>query len=391
MSSTPHAHSTPFSPSTKSRLTLLDAVKVAAMIMMMQGHTIDALVRPDEMNLTEFPGLIWQHLRGFTAPIFLSVSGMLFALTMQRSPSGRMRMQQAWLRIRWALVLMATAYVLVFPASNIFHLSFVSPAGWTLFFQANILQLNALALILTTCIALVTTSEKSFRVVCYSISAILVFATPFVNAVDWFNMLPEGVAAFLSYRHGSYFPIAPFASYMMFGAALGTSLRSVPRDIHHDYLRDTAWKIGATMLLVGVVLYLVDPLFSWMPQLDVLQSMPSTVFLREGVVLVLISFIALAQNTIRRFRRPLELFGKQSLVIYLIHLVILFGTPWYSSFGRIFFKQLSLGAGIMLSVMVVSSTLLVVWFENELSHRFRRTHRILQGLVLAYVLFGLLF
>ena len=73
-----------------SRLFALDLARLMAMLMMMQGHTLDALVNPQLMDLGTFPWNIWQFMRGLTAPIFLIVSGTVHVFAMKRDEQGAM-------------------------------------------------------------------------------------------------------------------------------------------------------------------------------------------------------------------------------------------------------------------------------------------------------------
>ncbi len=362
------------------------------MIMMMQGHTLDAVVVPSAMDLYHSPWVIWFHLRGFTAPVFLSVSGMLFALTLKRSSGGVIRAEQAWKRIRWAAILGLIGYLFAMPASNIFHLQYVDRAGWQSFFQLNILQHNALSLTLLTLVAALCRSDKTFGILSFGLSAVFCFASPWLNGVPWFSLVPEFIGSMLSYAHGSYFPLFPFSSYMFFGAGVGSLLRSVPRERQSEALISLSRSLGAVLALCGAVLYFVDPLLSWMPKQDILRSMPSTVFLRESVVLLSIVALSRASEFLSRHRRLIELFGKQSLVIYVVHLIILFGTTWFSSFGRMYFKSLPLSAGLMLAPVVVISTLFVVYADDRLRHHYgnlrRLIHYCLTFLLIYFLLFG---
>lgn len=359
------------------------------MIMMMQGHTLDALVSSASLDVTTFPWIIWHHMRGFTAPIFLTVSGMLFALTLKRSEDGAVQKLVAWKRIRWALILAVVGYLLVFPANSIRHLPFVHEEGWRMFFQVNILHLNAVSLILITLLALATRSDRSLGKIMLSGAVVITLVTPFVNSVDWFALLPEGMAAYLSYAHGSIFPIFPFGAYMMFGAAAGVMLKTQAKEYRSEYLKRHAWKIGAVSLALGAGLAALLPLLSFVPQLDFLQSSPACVFLREGVVLVFISLVAVVYSILRRWEEYLALFGKQSLAIYVVHLILLFGTPWFPSIGRMYFKELSLMSGSLWAVAIVSGTLFLIYTENYLRHNAKpiaKAARFSMAAILAYAL-----
>jgi hypothetical protein len=49
--------------------------------------------------------------------------------------------------------------------------------------------------------------------------------------------------------------------------------------------------------------------------------------------------------------------------VYVLHLLLLFGTPWFDSIGRTHFKMLSLGEGLLAAAAIVVATLgsILVW------------------------------
>ncbi|MBM4151193.1 MAG: DUF1624 domain-containing protein, partial [Ignavibacteria bacterium] len=126
-------------PNKKHRLFALDLARLMAMLMMMQGHTIDALVQPQLMHLDEFPWNVWQFMRGLTAPIFLIVSGTVHVFAMKRNELGAMSEETRKRRMNWAWIILLCGYMLVFPANRLIDLPFVQPDALAMFFQVNIL------------------------------------------------------------------------------------------------------------------------------------------------------------------------------------------------------------------------------------------------------------
>jgi uncharacterized membrane protein len=380
------------SPSSSSRLTALDAVKVFAMIMMMQGHTLDSLARTDQLDINVFPWIIWFHVRGATAPIFLTVSGILFALTMRRSPSGAMDTAQAHQRVRWGGILMLIGYLLVFPASNVLDLPDVRTEGWRLFFQANILQLNAVALSMVTAVALATKTVRGRKLAFFGIAAAILACTPFVNHLSWFSIVPEFLGAFLSYEHGSYFPIFPYAAYMFFGAGIGTLLKEYPKHEHLPALRSIALKTASALALAGLLMLFAEPgMFSFYNELNILQSFPAVVLLREAGVMFLVALFCGVRISNGRTRELIELWGKQSLTIYVIHLLLLFGPPWIQSIGHWYPKALSLALSALIAVVVVTGTLGIVVAIDRLQKNYPLVYARIRTallLVLTYAVLG---
>jgi uncharacterized membrane protein len=154
------------SPNTKkgNRLFALDLARLMAMLMMMQGHTIDALVEPQLMNLNEYPWNIWQFMRGLTAPIFLIVSGTVHVFAMKRNERGSMSEETRKRRMNWAWIILLCGYMLVFPANRLIDLPFVQEDAWALFFQVNILQLTACTLMAIVWLSTHTYSVKALGI-----------------------------------------------------------------------------------------------------------------------------------------------------------------------------------------------------------------------------------
>ncbi len=65
-----------------SRLVAVDIVRVFAMVLMVQGHTLDVLLTP-AYQFTPWYNY-WLFCRGFTAPVFMTLSGFGFALASLR-------------------------------------------------------------------------------------------------------------------------------------------------------------------------------------------------------------------------------------------------------------------------------------------------------------------
>ncbi|MBL7997913.1 MAG: hypothetical protein JNL32_04665, partial [Candidatus Kapabacteria bacterium] len=223
----------------------------------------------------------------------------------------------------------------------------------------------------------------------FATGVVISFLTPFVNSVPWFYIVPEFVGTFLSYQHGSIFPIFPYASYMFIGAAAGVALSRVPKEDRFGYIRRMSWRIALLSGAAGGVLALVIPMLGFVPDLDFLQSSPACVWLRVGAVSAFIYCVSLAYPLMRRFENLLALFGKQSLVVYVVHLIILFGTPWFPSIGRFYVKNASLEFGLLAAVVVVGGTLLIVYAEDLLARnagRILRYARLSLAAMLAYAL-----
>ncbi|MEN3027531.1 MAG: heparan-alpha-glucosaminide N-acetyltransferase domain-containing protein, partial [Chlorobiota bacterium] len=180
------------------RLVALDAVRFVAMLLMIQGHTLDALVAPTELDVTKFPWSVWNFLRGLTAPVFLLASGIVHVFATKRDPRGQLPRQLVWRRIRWALTLLGVGYLMMLPAQRLWHLNCVPAEQWTAFFRVHILQLLGVTLLAVLALFLFTRTHRQLALAGGIVGLLIVLAAPAAAWVDWYRVLPEPLAAYMS-------------------------------------------------------------------------------------------------------------------------------------------------------------------------------------------------
>ncbi|MDY0082460.1 MAG: heparan-alpha-glucosaminide N-acetyltransferase domain-containing protein, partial [Ignavibacteriaceae bacterium] len=62
----------------KHRIIFIDLIRALAVIQMVQGHTIDALLAPEYRSLDYPVYYLWNFMRGITAPVFMFSAGTVF-------------------------------------------------------------------------------------------------------------------------------------------------------------------------------------------------------------------------------------------------------------------------------------------------------------------------
>lgn len=345
-----------------TRLYALDLARFIAMILMMQGHILDALVSPAAIDVGTFPWNIWHMIRGVTAPVFLMVSGVVHVFANKRDSSGYIRSEIVARRIRWALTLIGIGYLMVFPANRIWDLPYVTQASWQIALAVNILQLTGATILLF--VAVMSSSRNvasmGFRALVTALAILAVtpiMHSPYVNA----TVFPAWLLPYMNSSTGSLFPFFPFASYLFFGVAVGAYLHAVPADGRTAQLQKYGWRVGGIIAALALLAHLI----AWkmgvpFSELEHASSIP-LVLRRVGFVLMIFSVCAWALNRTWRFRSWFSLFSAKSLYIYVIHLVILFGTPWFDGLGRTHFRQYGLVEGLLLMVAIMGSTLFITW------------------------------
>lgn len=347
------------------RLYALDAARFVAMLLMVQGHTLDALVLPTELDITRFPWSAWHFLRGLTAPIFLLLSGIVHVFATKRAAHGRIPSALLWRRIRWALTLIGIGYLMMFPAQRIWHLRHVPAEQWSAFFQVHILQLIGVTLLLVLLLFLLTRTERQLGIAGACVAAAIIAVAPFAAGVDWYSLLPEPIAAYLSSARGSFFPVVPFSAYLFLGLPIGVWLKGLsPRQ------RERALQVWLPLIGLGVI-SLAPLLEFWCrglvpAQANPYHANPGLILLRSGMALLFIGAMAWVYRWTKAWGHFYALLGRYALFIFVGHLVALYGTPWFHSIARLYPKALSLEQGIAATVAIIALCLLGVFAAEHI-------------------------
>lgn len=326
------------------------------MVMMIQGHVLDSLVLPSEMDFGEFPWNFWNFCRRFTAPVFLMVSGMANVFANKRDDNGRLLDSVFRKRVKMGLILMGIGYFLRFPADKIYSLPFIEAQYWTDFFTVNILQLIGISIIFLALLYKATRDDKSVQRYSLAIALLITVASPFVHSVDWFEYLPEVFASYLSFKTGSYFPLFPYSAFLFYGVFFGTILKKIKPEKRNSFILKYSTITGAVLAAAIYPLYLY--LGEALRQAGINpKANPALIFEQVAFVLIGLSFIALLFLGMKNLSKYYILFGKSALFVYVVHLLLLFGTSVFPSAARFYYKSLPLETGLIYAVAIELLTL----------------------------------
>jgi uncharacterized membrane protein len=374
--------------SPRPRILVLDIIRLAAILLMIQGHTLDALVHPAHLDPGTFIGNAWTQLRGLTAPLFLLVSGAASALGIRPDDQGRVARDLIWRRVRAALMVMGIGYLLVFPAARIADLPFLPPDTWRGFLQVNILRANGAALLVLTALLAGARTVRRYAGWSVALGLLVLLATPAAAGLDWFAWLPEGVAAYLSFQHGSTFPLFPFAGYMFLGAGLGGVLREAPPGLEERSFRRACLGAAAAALAFGLAASHLK--VGLPPSREVAQAGYSYIFLRLGSALLLFGLLSWAVAWRPRSAAALAPLGRVSLPAYVGHLLLLYGPPWTGGLADLWHRTLTLGQGALCILLVGGLTYAGILAWQWVRREQPRFGRLLQTAVLLLVLWELM-
>jgi surface polysaccharide O-acyltransferase-like enzyme len=326
------------------RVVFVDLARVVAILLMVQGHTLDALLAPEYRTSAAFHA--WSFGRGLTSCLFFFLAGFAFALATY-THSGERRASAAGLRrFRRVTLFLLIGYALHSPMASLGDITNVTAEKWTAFVAVDALQCLAVTLTVLQVFALRARSSRQFLLLSLLAAIAIVTATPAVARADWNAVLPLSLAAYLTADTGSLFPVFPWVAYSLVGAAMGAAYVCAARP---------GWMatrvLGATggAMLIGSI---VGTRLPWEPlgRTDYWSTSPNQFLLRAGLVCTVVAALALASRRITRLPAALEALARHSLLVYAAHLCVVYGSAWNRGLRYWYGHALPFGSAVLWTV-----------------------------------------
>jgi uncharacterized membrane protein len=349
----------------QSRELYIDAFRGLMALVMVQGHVFDLLVAPAARALHLYQFEVMFH--GSTAPGFLFASGFVAGL-----PRAPLSLRASLRRARRLLFVLGVGYFLHLPYLSLAKIL----ARATAEEKAELFGCNPLQLIAVAQIGLIALQWLAGRrwVAAAAGAAVVVMASgPFVWASGISGRLPQWLGAYVDMSVArSQFPVFPYAAFVLAGTAAGAWLGRTD----HATRRRRALQAAAGLLGAGLVLA-----FALAGRVDFWSISPAYVLLRLGGLVLLLIAVEWATARERPLMRGLGLLGHETLLVYVLHLVLLFGgvifhSPLADQAGRMGFGG---AAGVLVAMLPVLYAAAWLW------HRLKVRHPHAARLVLAFV------
>lgn len=336
----------------RHRVIFIDLARAIAVVLMVAGHTSSALLAPSYQSGRWFE--IWTFQRGLTSALFLLLAGFAFSIATTRHWATYLTLSpQVLKRAQRFAMFVVLGYALHLPTRPIWKIATVSEPQWRALFAVDVLQLIGMTLLIVQALVLLSRSRRVFMTVSFAIATAMIAASSFMWRTDWTRVMPVPLAAYLSPGHGSLFPLFPWTAYVLIGAATG-----------QVYARWGAANMGAFarwgMLLPGAALLVLGKAVLW--------SIPSDVALRTGSCFLVMGCVALLSQRISQLPRAFGAVAQESLVVYFVHLCIVYGSVWNPGLSQFYGGRMSPPVTLVFVVGVVVPMIALAWYWNRLKH-----------------------
>jgi len=339
------------------RIIFLDLMRAFAVLMMVQGHTIDTFLGEQFRTYNSWVYNAWFIVRGFTAPIFMFTSGVTFTYLLRRFHGPFHENPRVKKGLYRFIILIIIGYLLRYPTPRMFDFSAVTYDQWLTFFTVDSLHLIGFSLLFIICLVYIAEKYSLSDYIVFSFGAIFFFAGFFyTNTINWANYLPIPFAAFLYQGTGSYFPIFPWSGYVICGAILGSYLAKNPESVKQKKFVYGLFAIGFLFTGLFVLLKEIEQLFYG--HKEFWSDNTSLFFLRIGIVVILSSIMSFIAMKVKTIPDTVKRVGSHTLLVYAVHATILYGSAWipgiYFYYGKSLNIPLSILAAVLMIILMIS-------------------------------------
>jgi uncharacterized membrane protein len=367
------------------RVIFIDLGRFLALVFMLYGHTVSALLAPQYQGGTWFD--LWNFQRGLTSSLFLLLSGFAFSVATSRHWGAHQRISSAvFKRVRRFGLFLLLGYAIHFPVSRFSMLTTLTDEQWRSFVQVDVLQLIGATFLIVQALVLVVRSRRTFMVTVFVLAAAVLALTHPVWAVDWWQLFPGWLAAYISPAQGSVFPLFPWATYVLIGAGLGQIYGWGGARLE-SYTTYVLFVPGVILSALGWGLTAIENA-PWGP--DAWNFMPIQLAIRIGACLILLAAIARASQRLTRLPHFFAAVAQETLPIYFVHLCILYGSIWNNGLAVWYAGSLGPMATLVYVLVLLASMAVLGWSWHWLKHARPRLARWVMAGVAALLVIQLL-
>jgi acyltransferase len=334
----------------KKRYLFLDMLRAVAVVEMIHGHSLDALLSP-VLRTTPF-FTTWAHVRGYTAPLFLFASGFAFAVsTLPRLSEYTQITSRTIRRLRRILFIVLVGYLMHLPFFSL-HRTILSigSAAWSAFLNIDILQCIGVSLLFLQAWHLLRPRRYITMGVAFVLALAIPLATPVISEWHVLQAVPE---VFRYYIAGSRFPLFPYASYILIGFIIGVLFIGKKQWVR------SAIVAGIVCILIAVVLKITG-----------IASTLQVFTTRSAVFIAMTLAFERMEAVWKRLPRPVIFFGQESFLVYVVHVVILYGSVLNKGMAQYFGTVFSY-TGVYIEFLWLLTAMVVlayVWHRTKDEH-----------------------
>lgn len=381
----------------KSRLKFIDMARSLAILMMLEGHFTGAALSKEYRDGTYWLFEAWYKVHGLTAPLFFTVSGVIFAYLLVSKDSSELKFWEN-IRVRKGLRrILQLIFWGYFVKLNISAIIESSQEGNKInldsLYGFHVLQCIGVSLLLVILIYRIYKWLRFGQLYWYYLiagttvfvllSILLQYIATDVQLVqegvrESNHYWPQGAPRFIqNIFYGPYwqFSIVRMSGFTLFGAMIGVL-------VHHNEDKVKEWWFGLTFIILGTlvaifaqnILELIDQLLQAMGLIEnEFLSLTAVLVSRLGQVVGILGVIILIDKLFK-VNAPLFLkIGQTTFPIFVLHVIILYGGIFgYGLKPEVFDRNLSPWFAILISASAIGLFALFVHYIDPFTRAYNQ-------------------
>ena len=355
------------------RIIFIDLMRAYAILMMIQGHVVDAFIDPIYRDSGNWIFSLWDHMRGVTAPVFFFSAGAIFSYLLLRKDLPLKDNTRFHKGIRRVFILLFVGYLLRFNPRLLLNLRDFDFHTYKSSFAVDALHCIAIGLgliILNYILSKITRTPVWIYYFCFAL--VMFHLYPAATEIRWAEIMPLPLANYFTKEYGSNFPIIPWTGFVMWGALLGYILS---KKVHL-----AASNIFAiTMLLLGVLLhYESGIMLNFIFQITKIKSFyylsqNNYLYYHLGSIFIVLGILALMANFMKIPSIILAV-GKNTMMIYILHVFVIYGTGYNVGLYQYFGKSLGPYQVVIAAILMLLFFIAIVYFREKMEPIIRKKY-----------------
>jgi len=336
----------------KTRLYFIDIARSIAILLMLEGHFVDNGLMDIYRDTNNDIYNAWLFVRGFTSPIFLTITGIVFTYLLignnhleyfknNRIKKGYKRVVEL---LFWGYVVQVYAF--------------------------HVLQCIGIGILSILILYGIYKAVKIIPLWVYFFFAGTIIFLSYIVISSWPKEYywPESAPIFIQNMfHGKYsiFPILPRMGYTMYGAMIGVILYTYKSKVKE-------WSFILSVFLIGALLYfflkdillILDGIFA-----HPIYHLYKVDWLYEclGMVLIILSILIAIEKFIGEIKPNLFLkIGQNTLTIYILHMVLLYGSITGFGINRVIHKNLTPWQILPATICFILFFVILIYYLDEI-------------------------
>jgi uncharacterized membrane protein len=339
----------------KNREIYIDAFRGLMALVMVQGHVCDTLVSAATKGSALYQLQLLFH--GSTAPGFLFASGFVAGL-----PRAPLSAAASLRRARRLFFILGVGYALHLPYFSIWKTTLeATPAQKAALYACDALQLIAVSQLLM--LGLQWVAGRRWIAAAGTAALAVLAAAPVIWASGLSRRLPPFLGAYIDTASvPSTFPLFPYTAFVLAGAVAGAALGRQDPEVRRK--RAVAWGVGLMAAGTVVAIALRGKVDFWGPS-------PGYALLRLGGLLLLLRVVEDVAHRGWPGIRTLALLGHETLLVYVLHLYLLYGGVLGPAPLGSWVARLGFGAALGVVALMIPLLLAAAWVWHRVKMRYR--------------------